>query len=38
MQSVECEDSEDSEDNGVLSETCNVKGMKWGLGSMKRQV
>ena len=35
MQSVECEDSED---NGVLSGTCNVKGMKWGLGSMKRQM
>ena len=38
MQSVECEDSEDSEDSGELSGECNAKGMKWGLWSVKCRV
>jgi hypothetical protein len=35
VQSVECEDSEDS---GELSGECNAKGMKWGLWSVKCRV
>lgn len=35
VQSVECEDSEDS---GVLSGERSVKGMKWGSRSVKCQV
>ena len=35
MQSVECEDSEDS---GELSGECNVKGVKLGLWSVKCRV
>ena len=31
VQSVEREDSEDSEDSGVLRGKCSVQGMKWGL-------
>ena len=33
VHSVECEDSEDSEDSVMLSRECSVKGKKWRLWS-----